>query len=54
VTPRRRSTGAIYLCGGDTSLGPRGTDCPSPLHDHPLPIGYCDAAAEAGSRLARG
>lgn len=33
--------------------GPRGTDCPSPLHDFPLPSGYVDAAEEAGSRLNR-
>lgn len=44
-------TGAIYLCGGDTTPGPRGTDCPSRLHDHPLPSFYCDAADEAARRL---
>jgi hypothetical protein len=45
---------AIYLCGGDMQPGPRDTDCPSPLHDHPLPVGYCDASEEAMSRLTRG
>jgi hypothetical protein len=44
-------TGPIFLCGGDFTPGPRGTDCPSPLHDHPLPSGYTDAAEEAGRRL---
>lgn len=44
----------IFLCGGDMTPGPRGTDCPSPLHDHPLPASHCDAAEEAGSRLYRG
>lgn len=43
----------VFLCGGDTRPGPRGTDCPHPLHDHPLPAGYCDAAEEADSRLRR-
>lgn len=41
----------IFLCGGDMRPGPRGTDCPSPLHDHPLPSGYVDAGTEAGRRL---
>lgn len=45
---------AIYLCGGDMRPGPRGTDCPDSLHDHPLPSGYVDASMEAGSRIARG
>lgn len=43
--------GAIYLCGGDDRPGPRGTDCPSTLHDHPLPAGYVDAHEAAASRL---
>lgn len=45
-------SGAVYLCGGDTRPGPRGTACPNSLHDHPLPAGYGDAHAEAGRRLA--
>jgi len=44
-------TGAVYLCGGDDTPVPRGTDCPDPLHDHPLPAGYGDAHEEAGRRL---
>lgn len=47
-------TGATYLCGGDTTPGPRGTDCPDAAHDHPLPAGYVDAAEVAGQRLAAG
>lgn len=43
-----------YLCGGDERPGPRGTDCPNALHDHPLPSGYIAAAEEAGSRLDEG
>lgn len=43
--------GVIYLCGGDVTPGPRGTDCPDSLHDHPLPAGYVDAAEEATRRL---
>lgn len=35
------------------TTGPRGTDCPSPLHDHPLPSGYVAAANEADRRLHR-
>jgi hypothetical protein len=45
---------AIYLCGGDLRPGPRGTECPDPLHDYPLPAGYVDASEEAASRLGRG
>lgn len=48
------SSRPVFLCGGDMTPGPRETDCPSPLHDFPLPPGYCDAADEAGSRLNRG
>lgn len=44
-------SGVIFICGGDDTPGPRGTECPSPLHDHPLPSGYGDAAAEASRRL---
>lgn len=32
----------------------RGTDCPSPLHDHPLPSGYVAASCEADERLEGG
>ena len=50
----------LIICGGQ-----RGTanqrdpnndhdGCPSPLHDWPLPSGYCDAADEAGWRLRNG
>ena len=42
---------AIFICGGDETPGPRGTDCPDPLHDHPLPVGYVDASAVAERRL---
>ena len=42
---------AAYLCGGDMTPGPRGTDCPNPLHDHPLPSGYVEAEIEAVRRL---
>ena len=44
---------AVIICGGDATPGPRGTDCPSSLHDRPLPSGYVDAHQEAASRLAR-
>lgn len=46
--------GATYVCGGDERPGARGTDCPSELHDHPLPAGYVDASIVAGRRLAEG
>lgn len=49
----RRTVDAVYLCGGDDRPGPRGTDCPDALHDHPLPVGYVDASEEAASRLGR-
>jgi hypothetical protein len=42
--------GAIYLCGGDLTSGPRDA-CPDPLHDFPLPAGYTDASEAADSRL---
>lgn len=45
---------AVYVCGGDLRPGPRGTDCPDPVHDHPLPRGYCDAAEVAEDRLNEG
>jgi hypothetical protein len=44
----------IYVCGGDFTPGPRDSDCPSELHDYPLPAGYCDAFEEADSRISRG
>jgi hypothetical protein len=44
---------AVYVCGGDLTPGPR-DECPGPLHDHPLPRGYCDAAEVAEDRLAEG
>ena len=47
-------TGATYLCGGDDTPGARGTDCPSPLHNHPLPDGYVDAGEVAGQRIRKG
>jgi hypothetical protein len=47
-------TGATYLCGGDETPGARGTDCPSALHDHPLPDGYVDASVVAGQRIGNG
>jgi hypothetical protein len=46
-----RKGAAVYICGGDTRPGPRGTDCPNALHDHPLPNGYVDASEEASHRL---
>jgi hypothetical protein len=46
-------TGAVYLCGGDPTPGPR-DDCPHTLHDHPLPRGYIDAAETASWRLRHG
>jgi hypothetical protein len=42
---------AVYLCGPDEIPGPRATDCPSALHDHPLPRGYLAASDVAGRRL---
>jgi hypothetical protein len=44
----------IFLCGGDFTPGPRDTDCPNALHDHPLPAGYGEAHEVAMSRLYRG
>lgn len=32
----------------------RDSDCPDPLHEHPLPSGYVAAANEADRRLYRG
>lgn len=45
-------SGRIYVCGGDLRPGPR-VDCPSSLHDWPLPTGYVDAAEVASGRLSR-
>ena len=42
----------IILCGGSSVLEPR-SECPSTLHDWPLPDGYVDAHEAAKSRLAR-
>lgn len=44
----------VFICGGDETPGPRDTDCLNPLHDHPLPSGYTDAAEVAARRLRRG
>lgn len=44
-------TRPTYVCGGDETPGPRGTECPNQLHDHPLPAGYVDAASVAARRL---
>lgn len=44
-------TTRLILCFPDTKPGPRGTDCPSPLHDHPLPAGYIGAMDKAEWRL---
>lgn len=49
-----RTVPAVYVCGGDERPGPRGTDCPNRLHDHPLPSGYIDASAVAQRRLSQG
>lgn len=46
--------GATYICSEDDHPGPRGTDCPNPLHDHPLPASYLGAAVDAGLRLREG
>jgi hypothetical protein len=43
----------VYLCGGADVLEDRDA-CPHRFHDHPLPIGYVDAAEEAGRRLRKG
>jgi len=48
--PSRR----VFICGGDETSGPRGTERPDPLHDHPLPSGYIDASTVAGHRLRQG
>ncbi|MDF3280891.1 hypothetical protein [Gordonia sp. N1V] len=45
---------AVYVCGGAYhSLDPR-EECPNPLHDWPLPVGYGDASEMAASRLSQG
>jgi len=44
---------AVYLCGGDETPGPRGTDCPNRLHDHPLPSSYVEADVVAHRRIAK-
>lgn len=43
----------VFICIPDETPGPRETDCPSPLHDHPLPTGYIAASDVAGQRLYR-
>lgn len=54
VAKRRNLPGGqVFLCGGDLAPGPRGTDCPSPLHDWPLPAGYVDAGEVAARRLRK-
>lgn len=45
---------AVYLCGMDDRPGPRGTDCPSAVHDHPLPAGFLEASGMAEERLLAG
>lgn len=42
------------LCVANDEAGPRGTDCPSVLHNWPLPSGYTDAAENAARRLRTG
>lgn len=43
----------IYLCGGDYTEGTR-SECPNPLHDHPLPDGYIEAGEWATRRFGKG
>lgn len=43
----------IFICGGDERPGPRGTECPSSLHDYPLPAGYVEAQEVAARRLRK-
>ena len=50
MTAKRRRGGALYICGGDETPGPR-DDCPNPVHDFPLPVGYVDASEVAYHRL---
>lgn len=47
-------TRPTFICGGDLTPGPRDTDCPNRLHDHPLPSGYVDAAETAARRIRTG
>lgn len=41
----------IYLCGSDYANLDRRSECPSTLHDWPLPNGYVDAGEVASARL---
>jgi hypothetical protein len=43
--------GAVIICGGDETPGPRGIKCPNALHDHPLPSNYVTASEVAARRL---
>ena len=47
------SDSPVFVCGGDTTPGPR-DECPNPLLDHPLPAGYVDAHETARQRIYRG
>lgn len=51
---RRKTVPAVRICGGDLRPGPRGTECPNPVHDWPLPPGYVDASDVADRRLRHG
>lgn len=42
---------AIRICGDERGTDDRG-DCPNPLHDWPLPIGYMAAEARLRARWA--
>lgn len=42
----------VIVCNLDQTSGPRG-DCPNPLHDHPLPLGYIEAGEVARKRLRK-
>lgn len=44
----------VIVCFESETPGPRDTDCPNPLHDHPLPSGYLNASRVAGRRLSKG
>jgi hypothetical protein len=49
---KRKTAGALYLCGPDYTPGPRAA-CPNALHDYPLPNGYIASAEVSAVRLAK-
>lgn len=44
----------VFACTDSDEPGPRLTNCPSELHDWPLPSGYNDAIRVANRRLRTG